>query len=111
MGETITFPIDRGKDSWQAEREKPRRLHVEYPGGICDVLSRGDRLWGIYLAERQLKEHPKNDPAKLALIAARLRRETTVTIRQIARRLYLGSWKSLNHQLHLRNRGKRAVQK
>ena len=49
-----------------------------------------------------LKEHPKSPPLKLA-IAARLRRETTLTTRQIAQPLHLGSWKSLNHKLYLRN--------
>jgi hypothetical protein len=67
-------------------------------------MSRGGRQRDIYLDERQLKEHPKNDPAKLAL-AARLWRETTLTIRQIAQRLYLGSWQSLNKKLYLRNKG------
>jgi len=36
---------------------------------------------------------------KLAL-AARLRRETTLTIRDIAQRLHLGSWKSATTRLH-----------
>jgi hypothetical protein len=69
-----------------------------------------DRLRDSYLGERQLKEHSKIDPAKLAL-AGRLRRETTLASRQIAQRLYLGSWKSLNHKLDLRNRGTRAAKK
>jgi hypothetical protein len=73
-------------------------------------MSRGGRQRDIYLAERQLKERPKNDPAKLVL-AARLRREPMLTIRQIAQRLYLGSWQSLNNKLYLRNNGKRAAQK
>jgi len=55
--------------------------------------------WG----ERNLKAHRKNDPQKLAL-AARLRRETTLTIRQIAQRLQMGSWKSLNNHLYLLNK-------
>ena len=46
-----------------------------------------------------LKQRAKSDPAKLAL-AARLRRETTLTMRWIAGRLRLGSWKSLNATLH-----------
>jgi hypothetical protein len=71
-------------------------------------MSRGGRQRDIYLAERQLKEHPKNDPAKLVL-AAWLGRETPLTIRQIAQRPYLGSWQSLNNKLYLRNNGKRAA--
>jgi len=52
----------------------------------------------------------KSDPAKLAL-AARLRRETTLTIRQIAQRLAMGSWKSLNHKLHLRRQAEQGGKK
>jgi len=53
--------------------------------------------------ETDLKERPKGAPEKLAL-AARLRRETTLTIRQIAKRLRMGSWKSLNNKLWLRRK-------
>ena len=48
----------------------------------------------------ELGERHKSDPAKLQL-ALRLRRETTLTIRQIAQRLHMGSWKSLNNKLYL----------
>ena len=54
-------------------------------------------------AESDLQGHPKSHPRKLAL-AARLRGETTLTIRQIAQRLHMGSSKSLNNQLYLRNK-------
>ena len=47
----------------------------------------------------------KNDPGKLE-VALRLRRETTLTIRQIAQRLHMGSWKSLNNKLYLAAKGK-----
>jgi ribosomal protein L39E len=47
-----------------------------------------------------LKEHAKGHPVKLAL-AMRLRRETTLTIREIAERLNMGSWKSLHSKLYL----------
>jgi len=46
-----------------------------------------------------LQERPKGDPSKLVM-AARLRRETTLTIRPIAKRLHAGSWKHLNAKLH-----------
>ena len=42
---------------------------------------------------------PKSDPAKLQ-IAARLRRETTLTIKQIAGRLHLGTARSASVRLH-----------
>ncbi len=64
---------------------------------VAEELKRRKWDWG------ELKARRKGDPAKLE-IAARLRRETTLTIRQIAERLYLGSWKSLNNLLYLRSR-------
>jgi putative transposase len=48
----------------------------------------------------ELKDQAKSHPLKLAL-ALRLRRETTLTIREIAARLHMGSWKSLNNKLYL----------
>ena len=64
---------------------------------------------GIITAERQrlgwtetdLEQRNKSDPEKLAL-AARLRRETTLTIKVTAHRLHLGSWKSAATRLHHR---------
>lgn len=47
----------------------------------------------------QLRERHKSDPAKLAL-AARLRRETTLTVGWIAHRLHLGTRKSAAVKLH-----------
>ncbi len=55
-------------------------------------------------------ERRKGDPAKLEL-AARLRRKTTLTLRQIAQRLHLGSWQSLNNQLYLRAKREKGVTK
>ncbi len=55
-------------------------------------------------------ERRKGDPAKLEL-AARLRRETTLTLRQIARGLHLGSWQSLNNQLYLPGQPEKGVTK
>ena len=47
----------------------------------------------------ELAERAKGDPAKLAL-AARLRRETTLSIKDIAARTHLGTSKSANARLH-----------
>ena len=47
---------------------------------------------------------------KLAL-AMRLRKETTLTIREIAERLHMGSWKSLNNKLYLAAKAKKAAKK
>jgi putative transposase len=49
--------------------------------------------------ETQLRTRPKGDLAKLAL-AARLRRETTLTLKAIAARVHLGTSKSANVRLH-----------
>jgi hypothetical protein len=60
--------------------------------------------------EKDLPERPKTDAAKLA-VAVRLRRETTLTIREIAQRLHLGSWKSLNNRLYLAGKAEKKVSK
>lgn len=65
----------------------------------------GEELKRLRWSEQDLQQRPKSDVAKLNL-AARLRQETTLTIRQIAERLHLGSWKSLNNKLYLRSRAK-----
>jgi putative transposase len=51
------------------------------------------------LRQKDLASRRKNDPVKLE-IAARLRRETTLTIKDIAARVCLGSSKSANAKLH-----------
>jgi len=50
--------------------------------------------------EADWEAHPKTDSRKL-VVAARLRRETTLTVREIAQRLHMGSWKSLNNKLYI----------
>ena len=50
-------------------------------------------------SKEQLAQKPKSDPGKLA-IAARLRAETILTIRQIAAKLQMGTWKSASSRLH-----------
>ena len=49
--------------------------------------------------ECDLEQCAKSAPEKLAL-AARLRRETTLTLPWISARLHMGTWKSLNAKLH-----------
>ena len=46
-----------------------------------------------------LEKRNRSAPEKLEL-AGRLRRETTLTIREIAQGLHLGSWKSAMNRLH-----------
>ena len=55
----------------------------------------GRRGW----KESDLLRHCKSDPAKLA-IAARLRQETTLSVKTIAARMHLGTSKSANARLH-----------
>jgi hypothetical protein len=54
--------------------------------------------------EADLAARRRNDPVKLEL-AARLRRETTLTIKAIAARAHLGSSKAANRSLHGYMRG------
>ena len=108
----------------------PRKLRVEYPGAIYHVMSRGDGKGDIFLddvdrqdflktlAEACLKtgfqvhapglwRTPQQEGGSLSSRWKRGgQRETTLTIRQIAERLHLGSWKSLNNNLYLRSQGK-----
>ncbi len=106
----------------------PRKMRVEYPGAMYHVMSRGDQRDDIFLDDvdrhefiktlaeacqktdwwvhafcrmksEDLIRRPKSDPLKLAL-AARLRRETTLSIKQIAGRLNLGKPKGAKSNLH-----------
>src|SRR5260370_998246 len=58
-----------------------------------------EELKGLGWTERDLKARAKSDPAKLAL-AARVRRETTLTLGWMAERLHLGTRKSFSAKLH-----------
>jgi hypothetical protein len=70
-----------------------RKLRVQYPGAIYHVMNRGDRR------EKDLLGRRKGDPQKVRL-AARLRRETTVTLEWIAARLGLGAPTHVANLLH-----------
>ncbi len=68
------------------------------------ALARADRIVAEELrrlgwTESELKARRKSDPDKLA-IAARLRKETTLTIKSIAAKAHLGTPKSANARLH-----------
>jgi hypothetical protein len=87
-----------------------RKMRVENPGAIYHIMSRGDRGEKIFLddVDRQdfLKTSPEtcqktgfNDPGKLS-IEARLRRETTLSLKDIAQRVRLGSSRSADATLH-----------
>jgi putative transposase len=73
-------------------------LKRESAAGKAERIIAGElkrRRW----TERDLEQRAKSEPEKLAL-AARLRRETTLTLPAIAARLHMGTWKSLNAKLH-----------
>jgi len=59
----------------------------------------GEELERLGWRREELAARRKGDPAKLA-IAARLRKETTLTIKSIAARLYLGTSRSAHVRLH-----------
>ena len=68
------------------------------------ALARADRILAEELrrlgwTESELAARRKSDPDKLA-IAARLRKETTLTIKSIAAKAQLGTPKSANARLH-----------
>jgi len=71
------------------------RRSQELDEAECEPLGRG---WCLG-SEAQLVERRKSDAAKLAL-AARLRRETTLTVGWIANRLHLGTRNSAAVKLH-----------
>ncbi len=68
------------------------------------AVQKAERLVGQALdeagwTEDELGRQPKGHAVKLA-VAARLRQETTMTLKWIARRLHLGTWKHLNRRLY-----------
>jgi REP element-mobilizing transposase RayT len=80
-----------GPNQAGAMRRQSNQARAE--GIIAAELKR--RRW----QEADLSRRAKSDPVKLAL-AARLRRETTLTIQEIADRLRMGSRKSMAPKLH-----------
>jgi hypothetical protein len=68
-----------------------------------------EELGRLGWSEAQLREWRKSDAAKLAL-AARLRRETTLTVGWIANRLHLGTRKSATVKLHRWSNRKQKVE-
>ncbi len=78
----------------------PGKLRIQCPGAMYHVMSRGDGGGHIYLDDVDRHDFIKTlAEAKLA-IAARLRRETTLSLKVIAARLGLGTSKSAKGKLH-----------
>jgi hypothetical protein len=80
-----------GELHWQAARAKAERIVTE------EVQRRG---W----QEQDLVSRRKHDPAKLE-IAARLRRQTTLSLREMAALVDLGTSKTANSNVRERMRG------
>lgn len=83
-----------------------RRLGRHHAGELHRqaAQAKAERIVGEELRRRgwkeaEIRERRKNDPDKLE-IAGRLRRETTLTIMEIAARLHLGTSKGANRNLH-----------
>src|SRR5207248_9416086 len=83
----------------------PRKLRLEFPRRET-AEAKAERLITEELTRLQwtgqdLVAHSKSDPRKLA-IAARLRQETTLSIKEIAERLHLGKPKGAKANPHKR---------
>ncbi len=73
-------------------------LRLEIAQAKADRLM-AEELRRLGWSARDLVRRPKNDPGKLA-IAVRLRRETTLTIKDITARVHLGTYNTANARLH-----------
>jgi hypothetical protein len=87
------------------------KLGDNYPGGLRQESGAakaqriiGEELTRLGWSQADLVGRRKSDPAKLAL-AARLRNETTLSIKEIAARLHLGKPKGAKSNLHKWRRG------
>jgi hypothetical protein len=79
-------------------RNHSGELRDECRDAKCGQIVRTE-LRRLGWVEADLSRRPKSDQAKLAL-ASRLRRETTLTIKEIAARVKLGASKRANARLH-----------
>lgn len=73
-------------ERWKSAEQKAGRI-------VREVLAKAG--W----TEDELGRRPKGDPVKVAA-AARLRQETTVTLKWISARLQMGAWTHLNKRLY-----------
>ena len=113
-------PVERGwclgSEEFRAEllaRMAPR-LGESHSGGLRQesAEAKAERIIAEALRrlgwkEKDLRERPKSEQSKVEL-AQRLRQETTLTMRHIAARLSMGSWRTLNNQLYLARKQKNA---
>jgi hypothetical protein len=88
----------------QARLARPERALQGAVGRRETAEAKAERLIAEELEQRNwtakdLELRRKNDPGKLA-IGVRLRRETTLSIKAIAARVYLGTFNTANANLH-----------
>ena len=93
--------LARVEGRWGAHHYGEERLE--------SAVQKAERLVRAGLArarwrEEDLAQRRRSDPVKLR-VAAQLRRETTMTLRWIAQRLHMGSWRSLNRRLYGQRQG------
>jgi hypothetical protein len=79
-----------GASHYGAERQEAGEVRAER------LVREGLQAMGW--TEKELSERPKGDKGKVKL-AGRLRTETTMTLKWIARRLHMGSWTYVSNLL------------
>ena len=75
---------------------------MQYPGAVCHVMSQGiaqEELARLGWGQAELAGRRKGDPRK-GMMAARLWRETTMTLSWIAARLQMGAPAHVAHLLY-----------
>jgi hypothetical protein len=90
-----TYTSDIKIDYWSDDADCPMALTTYTI--VEEELARAG--W----TEEELRQRPKGDPIKVAA-AARLRRETTMTLKWISQRLEMGAWTHLNRRLYEQRR-------
>ena len=90
----------RSSDFFRISDFELRISDLTWPKAVRHMIGR-PRILDAQWAPAALKARRKRDPERLAL-AARRRRETTLTIKVIANRLHFGSWKSATTRLQKR---------
>ena len=91
--------------AWASERAGPSHYGAERRESGQEQAQRmvGEELQRLGWAETELARRRKGDQGKVR-VAQRLRRETTMTLAWIARRLKMGGWTYVSNLLNERNK-------
>jgi plasmid replication initiation protein len=84
-----------GMERWESAEDKAARIVQE------ELVKAG---W----TEQELAARPKGDPVKV-ITAARVRQETTMTLKWISQRLHMGAWTHVNKRLYEYRRENRRI--